>query len=204
MSISSENNATIQPLLDYFNKLIPLSTGEQELVRAKFHPHLFLKKQFALQHGDVCEYFYFVVRGCLRLYMVDDKGVYHILQFATENYWILDLTSFHKMKPAKLNIDALEDTVVLRINHSDLIDLYVKAPKFDRIFRVLLENHFMHQQQRMTQLFSSTAEERYQLFLETYPHLLNRLSQVQIAAYLGVTPEFLSRIRSRMAKGESR
>jgi CRP-like cAMP-binding protein len=172
------------------------------LVRSKFHPHLFLKKQFALQHGDVCEYFYFVVRGCMRLYMVDDKGVYHILQFATENYWILDLTSFHKMKPAKLNIDALEDTVVLRINHSDLIDLYVKAPKFDRIFRVLLENHFMHQQQRMTQLFSSTAEERYQLFLETYPHLLNRLSQVQIAAYLGVTPEFLSRIRSRMAKGD--
>lgn len=194
---------TSQPLLDYFNKLIPLSHEEQALVRAKFHPHLFLKKQFALQHGDVCEYFYFVVRGCLRLYMVDNKGVYHILQFATENYWILDLTSFHKKKPAILNIDALEDTVVLRISHADLIDLYLKAPKFDRIFRVLLENHFMLQQQRMTQLFSSTAEERYQLFLETYPHLLNRLSQVQIASYLGVTPEFLSRIRSRMAKGDN-
>ena len=199
---TNSNTASSQALLDYFNKLIPLSRDEQELVKAKFHPHLFLKKQFALQHGDVCEYFYFVVRGCLRLYMVDDKGVYHILQFATENYWILDLTSFHKKKPAALNIDALEDTVVLRINHADLIDLYVKAPKFDRIFRVLLENHFMLQQQRMTQLFSSTAEERYQLFLETYPHLLNRLSQVQIAAYLGVTPEFLSRIRSRMAKAD--
>jgi CRP-like cAMP-binding protein len=193
---------TIQSLVDYFERLLPLSTEEKDLVRTKFHPHLFLKKQFALQHGDVCEYFNFVVRGCLRLYMVDDKGVYHILQFATENYWILDLTSFHKKIPAKLNIDALEDTVVLRINHSDLIDLYLKAPKFDRIFRVLLENHFMHQQQRMTQLFSSTAEERYQLFLETYPHLLNRLSQVQIAAYLGVTPEFLSRIRSRKAKSD--
>ncbi len=191
-----------QPVLDYFNKLIPLSRDENELVRAKFHSHLFLKKQFALQHGDICEYFYFVVRGCLRLYKVDDKGVYHILQFATENYWILDLTSFHKKLPASLNIDALEDTVVLRINHTDLIDLYLKAPKFDRIFRVLLENHFMLQQQRMTQLFSSTAEERYQLFLETYPHLLNRLSQVQIAAYLGITPEFLSRVRGRIAKGD--
>jgi CRP/FNR family transcriptional regulator, anaerobic regulatory protein len=202
MSAPDSSNA-VQPLLDYFERLLPLSSEEKELIKEKFHPHLFLKKQFALQHGDVCEYFYFVVRGCLRLYMVDDKGVYHILQFATENYWILDLTSFHKKKPAILNIDALEDTTVLRINHSDLLDLYVKAPKFDRIFRVLLENHFMHQQQRMTQLFSSTAEERYQLFLETYPHLLNRLSQVQIAAYLGVTPEFLSRIRSRMAKGSS-
>lgn len=99
---NNSNTVSSQPLLDYFNKLIPLSHEEQELVRVKFHPHLFLKKQFALQHGDVCEYFYFVVRGCLRLYMVDDKGVYHILQFATENYWILDLTSFHKKRPQYL------------------------------------------------------------------------------------------------------
>lgn len=201
---NNSNTASAQPLLDYFNNLIPLSNEEKELVSAKFHSHLFLKKQFALQHGDVCEYFYFVVRGCLRLYMVDDKGVYHILQFATENFWILDLTSFHKKKAALLSIDAVEDTVVLRISYDDLIDLYLKAPKFDRIFRVLLENHFMHQQERMTQLFSSSAEERYLLFLETYPHLLNRLSQVQIAAYLGITPEFLSRIRSRKSKKDSR
>lgn len=195
---------TTQPLLDYFDRLIPLSQAEKELINTKFHSHLFLKKQFALQHGEICEYFYFVVRGCLRLYTVDNQGVYHIMQFATENYWILDLTSFHKKKPALMNIDALEDTVVLRINYADLIDLYIKAPKFDRIFRVLLENHFMLQQQRMLQLFSSTAEERYQLFLETYPHLLNRLSQVQIAAYLGITPEFLSRIRGRIAKNEGK
>jgi CRP-like cAMP-binding protein len=194
--------ASVQPLLDYFNQLIPLKQEEKDLVKAKFHPHLFLKKQFALQHGDVCEYANFVVRGCLRLYKVDNEGNYHILQFATENYWIQDLSSFHQKKPAVLNIDALEDTMVLRITHSDLIDLYLKAPKFDRIFRVLLENHFMHQQERMAQLFSSTAEERYQSFLETYPHLLTRLSQVQIAAYLGVTPEFLSRIRGRMAKSD--
>jgi CRP-like cAMP-binding protein len=193
-----------QPLLDYFNNLIPLGGEESELIRAKFHPHLFLKKQFALQHGAVCEYFDFVVRGCLRLYKVDEKGVYHILQFATENYWMIDLTSFHKKTRSALDIDALEDTMVLRITYDELIDLYIKAPKFDRIFRVLLENHFMQQQERIGQLFSSAAEERYQSFLEAYPHLLNRVSQVQIAAYLGITPEFLSRIRSRMAKGEPR
>ncbi|MBX2956172.1 MAG: Crp/Fnr family transcriptional regulator [Cyclobacteriaceae bacterium] len=199
----TEPTATsVQPLLDYFNGLIPLNQEERELVRSKFHSHLFLKKQFVLQHGAVCEYFDFVVRGCLRLFKVDETGVFHILQFATENYWMLDLTSFHKRTKSVLNIDALEDTVVLRITYDDLIDLYVRAPKFDRIFRVLLENHFMQQQERIGQLFSSTAEERYQSFLETYPHLQNRLSQVQIAAYLGVTPEFLSRIRSRMAKGD--
>ncbi|HTF19287.1 MAG TPA: Crp/Fnr family transcriptional regulator [Chryseolinea sp.] len=188
--------------MEYFHRLIVLNADEKELIQSKFHPHLFLKRQFVLQHGDVCEYFNFVVRGCLRLYKVGADGVYHILQFGTENYWILDLTSFHKKQPAQLDIDALEDTLVLRINHADLIDLYIKAPKFDRIFRVLLENHFMLQQQRMGQLFSSTAEERYQLFMETYPHLLGRLSQVQIAAYLGITPEFLSRIRGRRAKGD--
>jgi len=201
---NTTKTATSQPLLDHFNKLIPLNQSERELVNAKFHPHLFLKKQFALQHGDVCQYFDFIVRGCLRLYKVDEKGVYHILQFATENHWISDLSSFHKRTKSGFDIDALEDTVVLRITYHDLIDLYVKAPKFDRIFRVLLENHFMQQQDRIGQLFSSTAEERYQSFLETYPHLLNRLSQVQIAAYLGVTPEFLSRIRGRIAKNDSR
>jgi CRP-like cAMP-binding protein len=192
----------VQSLLEYFHRLIPLNAEEKELVQTKFKPHLFLKKQFALQHGDVCHYFDFVVRGCLRLYKVGDNGVYHILQFATENNWISDLASFHKKTKSRLEIDALEDTVVLRISYEDLIDLYMKAPKFDRIFRVLLENHFMQQQDRIGQLFSSTAEERYQSFLETYPHLQNRLSQVQIAAYLGVTPEFLSRIRSRMSKGD--
>jgi CRP-like cAMP-binding protein len=198
----ASTTTTVQPLLEYFDKLIPLRKEERDLVTAKFHPHLFLKKQFALQHGDVCQYFDFVVRGCLRLYKVGDDGVYHILQFATENSWISDLASFHKKIKSKFEVDALEDTVVLRISYDDLIDLYIKAPKFDRIFRVLLENHFMQQQERIGQLFSSTAEDRYQAFMENHPHLQSRLSQVQIAAYLGVTPEFLSRIRSRMAKGE--
>ena len=200
--MQNTTTTTVQSLLDYFNHLIPLNNAEKDLVRAKFHPHLFLKKQFALQHGDTCQYFDFVVRGCLRLYKVGDAGVFHILQFATESHWISDLASFHKKIKSTFDIDALEDTMVLRISHGELIDLYIQAPKFDRIFRVLLENHFMQQQERIGQLFSSTAEERYQLFLETYPHLQNRLSQVQIAAYLGVTPEFLSRIRGRIAKGD--
>lgn len=193
---------SLQSLIEYFERLITLSKGEKDLIMAKFHPHLFLKRQFALQHGSVCQYFDFVVRGCLRLYKIGDDGAYHILQFATENHWIVDIASFHKRSKSNFDIDALEDTMVLRISYEDLIDLYVKAPKFDRIFRVLLENHFMQQQERIGQLFSSTAEERYQSFLETYPHLQSRVAQVQIASYLGVTPEFLSRIRARLAKGD--
>ena len=198
--MTPDNTASIEPLLSYFDRLIPLNTEEKELVRARFHSRLFRKRQFVLQEGDVCTQFNFVIRGCLRTYKIDEKGNTHILQFATENYWINDLGSFHGMKPSALNIDALEDTVVLQINREDLISLYKEAPKFDRIFRVLIENGFIHLQERLLQNISSTAEERYQSFLELYPHLTNRLSQVQIAAFLGVTPEFLSRLRNMRSK----
>src|SRR6185369_8248901 len=146
---------------------------------------------------------YFVIRGLLRMYKIDEKGNMHVLQFAAENNWISDLGSFHKKKPSALNIDALEDTVVLQISYDDMISIYAAAPKFDRIFRVLIENNVIRLQERLLQTISSTAEERYQSFLETYPHLLNRLPQTQIASFLGITPEFLSRLRSKMVKAKS-
>jgi CRP-like cAMP-binding protein len=137
------------------------------------------------------------------MYKIDDQGNTHIIQFAAENYWLNDLGSFHGQHPSGMNIDALEDTVVLQITRDNIISLYTKAPKFDRIFRVLIENSFVGLQQRLLQNISSTAEERYRSFLEIYPHLVNRLSQVQIAAFLGITPEFLSRLRNRMTKSKS-
>jgi CRP-like cAMP-binding protein len=191
---------SVEPLLSYFKGLIPLNKEEKELVTEKFHYRLYRKRQYVLQEGDVCTHFNFVVRGCLRMYKIDDLGGTHILQFAAENYWIIDLGSFHSLKASQLNIDALEDTVVLQINREDLISLYKQAPKFDRIFRVLIENSFIRLQQRLLQNISSTAEERYKSFLEVYPHLTNRLSQVQIAAFLGISPEFLSRLRNRISK----
>ena len=195
--------ASIEPLLDYFDRLFPLNKEEQELVTEKFHSRLFRKRQYVLQDGDVCTQFYFVVRGCLRMYKIDDKGNTHILQFAAENYFINDLGSFHGVKPSALNIDALEDTVVLQISRDDLISLYTKAPIFHRIFRVLIENSFVRLQERLLQNISSTAEERYLTFLENYSHLINRLSQVQIASYLGITPEFLSRLRRKLSQPKS-
>jgi len=192
--------ASPEPLLSYFDRLIPLNKEEKELVRSKFHSRLFRKRQYVLQEGDLCTQIYFVVRGCLRLYKIDEKGNTHILQFAPENYWINDLGSFHGQKPSSLNIDALEDSVVLQISLDDVKSLYTLAPKFDRIFRVLMENSFVRLQERLLQNISSTAEDRYQAFLEVYPLLVNRLSQVQIASYLGITPEFLSRLRNKKAK----
>lgn len=192
--------ASTDPLLNYFDKFIPLNNEEKEFVKAKFNARLFRKRQPVLQEGDVCTQFYFVVRGCLRMFKIDDQGLIHILQFASENNWINDLGSFHQVRPSALNIDAVEDTVVLHISHADLISLYIAAPKFDRIFRVLIENGFIRLQERLLHSISSTAEERYQFFLEVYPHLINRLSQVQIASFIGITPEFLSKLRNKLSK----
>lgn len=197
---AGKSEASIEPLLNYFDRLIPLNKEEKELVNEMFLPRLFRKRQYVLQEGDVCTQFNFVVRGCLRSYKIDEKGSIHVLQFASENNWINDLGSFHSIKPSVLNIDALEDTVVFQISHDNLISLYNHAPKFDRIFRVLIENGFVRLQERLLQNISSTAEERYQSFLELYLHLINRLSQVQIASFLGITPEFLSRLRNTRSK----
>ena len=190
----------VEPLLLYFNGLIPLKKEEKELVQAKFHHRLYRKRQYVLQEGDICTHLNFVVRGCLRLYKIDDRGNSHILQFAAENYWVNDLGSFHGLKASELNIDALEDTVTLQITRDDLVTLFTQAPKFDRIFRVLMENSYIRLQQRLLQNISSTAEDRYKSFIEIYPHLVNRLSQVQIAAFLGIAPESLSRLRNGLSK----
>ena len=192
--------SSVEPLLEYFRKFIPLNLTEQELVAEKFSPRLYRKRQYILQEGDVCLHFNFVVRGCLRSYKIDEKGNVHVLQFATENNWINDLGSFHGMRPSALAIDALEDTVVLQISRDDLIYLYQHSPKFDRIFRVLVENAYIRLQERLLQNISTNAEERYQSFLESYPQLINRIPQTQIAAFLGVTPEFLSRLKNQRAK----
>lgn len=190
----------IAPLLDYFQKMIPLNNEEKQLVTDLFKPRLYRKRQYVLQEGDVCNQFNFIVRGCLRMYKVDAKGNTHILQFAAENWWLSDIGSFHELQPSELNIDALEDTMVLQISHANLLLLYTKAPKFDRIFRVLIENSFVSLQKRLLQNISSTAEERYVAFQDNYTHLTNRLPQTQIASFLGITPEFLSRLRNKQTK----
>jgi CRP-like cAMP-binding protein len=187
-------------LLNCFDKMIRLNMQERALVYEKFKPRLYRRRQYVLQEGDICTQFNFVVSGCLRIYKIDEKGSIHNLQFAIENWWLNDLRSFHGQKPSALNIDALEDTMVLQISREQLISLYISAPKFDRIFRVLIENTFVMLQDRLLHAISSTAEDRYQHFLDNYPQLAARLPQTQIAAYLGITPEFLSRMRTQRSR----
>lgn len=191
---------TAEPLIRYFNKLLPLSEEEKSVVEDLFKLRKIKRRQFILQQGEVSKMNTFVVEGCLKMYMVDSNGKEHNLQFAIENWWIGDIGSFHTEQPSKLYIEAIEDSVILQINKKDQLKLFVEFPKFNRIFRVLTENALVSSQKRVLQNISSTAEERYLDFMERYPYFFNRISNVQIASYLGVTPEFLSTIRKRLVK----
>lgn len=193
----------IASLISYFNKIEPLDKKEEELVLDLFKPRFYRKKQYVLQQGDVCNQFNFVVSGCLRMYRSDENADLHILQFATENWWMIDLGSFQNQSVSELNIEAIEDSMLLQINYANLEKLYRTAPKFNLIFRLLIENSFVSLQKRLLQNISSSAESRYLGFINTYPHLVNRLPQVQIAAFLGISAEFLSRIRNKLSKSKS-
>ena len=188
------------PLIEYFNRILPLDDGEKSAVEEFFKERRVKRRQFILQEGDVSRHNTFVVEGCFRMYFVDEKGKEHNLQFAVENWWIGDIGSFHSEEPSKLYIEALENSVILQIKKEDQLKLFVDYPKFNRIFRVFTENALVSSQRRILQVISSTAEERYLDFLKLYPYFFNRISNVQIASYLGVTPEFLSTIRKKIAK----
>lgn len=188
-----------RPLIDYFNNILPLDDKEKAFVEEVFKERRVKKRQFLLQEGEICKHNTFVLEGCFKMYLVDPNGKEHNLQFAIENWWIGDIGSFHSDTPTQLNIEALENSIVLQIRKEDQLKLFVDYPKFNRIFRVFTENALISAQRRILQNISSTAEERYLDFLKRYPLFFNRISNVQIASYLGVSPEFLSTIRKKLS-----
>jgi CRP-like cAMP-binding protein len=191
---------SINQLIAHFNSYIPLTEKEKNELKNRFIEKKIKRRQFILQENEVCRHYTFVAAGCFKMYGVDRNGGEHNIQFAAENDWIVDISSFHSGKESPLSIEAIEPSVILQIGRSDLIYLYHNHPKFDRIFRVIIENKFIEQQNRVLQNISSTAEERYLAFLEQYPTLAERLPNTQIASYLGITPEFLSKIRKTLSK----
>lgn len=190
----------VNPLLDYFDKILPLNEEEKSIVEEVFKAREVKRRQYILQAGDQCKHNTFIVEGCFRMYTVDEKGKEHNIQFAIENWWIGDIGSFHSGEPSKLNIEALEKSAILQITREDQLKIFADHPKFNQIFRVLAENAMVSLQNRILQNISFSAEERYLDFIERYPHFMNRISNVQIASYLGVTPEFLSTIRKKITR----
>jgi len=152
------------------------------------------KKLFLSQEGDISKGPFFVTKGILRSYTVDKNGFEHVLQFAPPGWWIADMYSLITQQPGSLSIDAVEDSDVLLLPKQELDKLYNEIPAFERFFRILAENALVTVQQRLIDNLSLTAKERYANFCKRYPLLIERLPQKQVASYIGVTPEFLSKM----------
>jgi len=187
-------------LLKYnISKHIPLSDTEMESFCMLFKPQIIKKKNFLLREGEVCRFEAFVTKGLFRVYHIDSNGFEQILYFAIENWWVTDIDSFTNEKPSQLFIEAIEDSEVLLINKKDKEFAYENLPKVEKLFRVMTQKTHVALQRRMIDNLSKTADQRYIDFIEKYPQLFQRLSNLQIAAYLGISHEFLSKIRRKIA-----
>jgi len=184
-------------ILDNIQKHISVSPTEKELIESLLVQQRVEKKQVLLAAGKVATDIHFVSEGVLRAYFTDPEGDQNIVMFAANDWWITDMFSFSTGNPAQLTIDALEDSVVFSLSKANLELLFLKMPSFERFFRILMQNAYVREQSRIIQNLSMPAEERYRQFLKKYPQFAERITQKQIASYLGITPEFLSSIRKK-------
>ncbi|HLX93690.1 MAG TPA: hypothetical protein VKR32_18530 [Puia sp.] len=174
----------------------PLTQTQLELVKDAFTHKHFRRRHLFLQAGNVCKFTAFIVKGAMRQYSVDDKGIEHVIRLYIENWWAVDRESLIKLKPSIYYIDAWEDTDVLLTTAAQFYSIST-IPAIAELLRHLDENHAFAYQRRITSAISSSAEERYFELQNTYPEFLQRFPQHIIASYLGISPEYLSRIRKQ-------
>lgn len=188
-------NIPLLALRQHIDKTVNLSDREFEVIASRFKLKAVRKGQYLLQEGDVCNHDCFVVQGSLRQYYIYDNKE-RINQFAFENWWISDWHSMLNGSPSQFYIDALEISEVLQIDKESLNALFEEVPKFDKFFRIIFQKAFSAQQKRIA-CMQKSANERYEDFVSIYGHFEQRVSQVQIASYLGITRESLSRIKNQ-------
>ncbi|SEM17524.1 cAMP-binding domain of CRP or a regulatory subunit of cAMP-dependent protein kinases [Chitinophaga rupis] len=181
-------------------RFIQLTAEELELFHSLLQFKKVKKKQFLLQEGEVCDFEAYLLKGCCRSYYLDKEGTETILLFAVEDWWVSDLSSFSEQTPSNMFIETVEDCEMLLINYANKMQLFEQVPKFEKFYRLLVQRSLGVLQKRFYASVSQTAEERYLAFMEKYPHIVQRVPQHQIARYIGVSPEFLSKVRSNMYK----
>jgi CRP-like cAMP-binding protein len=187
-------------LRSHINSLVEMSDEEFNLGTTFFIPKKLRRRQYLLQAGDVCRWTAFIEKGCLRQYSLDALGGEHVLRFGIEGWWMTDLESFQSHTAAISNIDALEDSELLLMSHQSLEKLSATMRTWDRYYREILSKENQAAFMRMSEFVSSSAEERYTHFLTMYPDLFQRIPLHQIASYLGITPQTLSRVRKQLSK----
>ena len=185
-------------LFESIEKYISLSSSEKRLIEEKVRERKLNKGQFLVHEGAVCRATAFVNKGSLRTYFIDLKGQEHIVQFAIEGWWISDFSSFIMQTPATLCVQAIEESSILEFPYDNLEMLYGTVPVLERYFRLITQRAYVSFQQRVIQNISMSAEDRYLAFQTKFPKLELRIPQKLIASYLGISAEFLSKIKKRL------
>lgn len=187
-------------ILQNISKHISLTSDEEKLFLSKVEIKSYKAKTILLSPGEIANSTYFVNSGILRSFTINDNIIEHVLHFACEGWWIGDMYSYISQKPGNLFIEVLEDAEVAIITKENQEELYLQIPKLERFFRILAENSLVSHQERLMDNLSLTAEERFEKFCTKYPTLIQKVSQKNVASYIGVTPEFFSKMKSRLLR----
>lgn len=185
-------------LKQHIKKNVNLSVTELNQICDYFKPLSFKKKEYLLGQGSLCRFEGFVTEGCFRVFTLDKKGNENTLYFAAKDWWLMDIDSFMHQTASDLNMQALEDSEVLLINREDKIALYESLPMVEKLFRIMFQKGLVSWQRRLVRNHCLTAKERYFHFIETYPDIASKLTDKQIAGYLGIRHEFLSKIKKNV------
>lgn len=190
----------MKPIIQNISKIISLTPEEEAFFLSKIETKNFKAKTILLSSGQIADSTYFVNSGILRSFNINDNIIEHILHFACEGWWMGDMYSYISRKPGNLFIEVLEDSELEIISRENREELFEKIPKLERFFRILTENSLVAHQERLMDNLSLTAEERFETFCKKYSALMQRIPQKQIASYIGVTPEFFSKMKSKMLR----
>lgn len=184
------------------SRYVAFTEGELSIFNSLMEYKTVPKKTMLLREGAICNFEAFIVRGCVMKYYIDDKGSEVVLQFAVEDSWISDIASFSEQKPSMMYIETLEDAEMLLLSPKTKEELLSRIPKFERVFRLLVQRNLSTIQQRLYTTMVKNAQEKYLEFIKQYPTIPNRVAQHHIASFLGISPEFLSKVRAKIARHE--
>lgn len=183
-------------LIQHFRKHIPLTESEEQYILEKIVVKSVKKKELLLEAGQVCHHQNFILNGCCRNYIINEKGSEQTLQFGIEDWWLTDYMSFSTEKPSHFYIQAVENSEIASISKTNLDELYKEIPQMERYFRIVLQKSFAASQMRIMFLFTMSAEERYNHFKSVVPEFVQRVPQYMLASYLDFSAEFMSKIRA--------
>ncbi|HTI89151.1 MAG TPA: Crp/Fnr family transcriptional regulator [Puia sp.] len=190
-----------ESLFAHIRKFVPLSQEDEDILHSSLRYKKLRKKEFLLKEGEVCGANHFVLKGCFRMYFIQESGVEQIIQFAIENWWMTDFQSLDWQQPSHYYIQAVEASEIAILDSRVTAEVCDRIPKLDRYFRLIVQRAFAASQQNLLFIYTFSGEERYHHFNAAFPEFVQRVPQYMVASYLGFTPEFVSKIKGRRGVG---